>query len=67
MPFAELAGRVKEVVLAGLAHQELPFEVLVEKLAPRRELAYSPVFQALFAMQNAPGESFALPGVRCAP
>ncbi|MFG2944240.1 non-ribosomal peptide synthase/polyketide synthase [Streptomyces adustus] len=62
--FAELLGRVRETALAGYAHQELPFEYLVEALNPVRSLAHHPLFQVMLALQNAPRADFAPPGLR---
>ncbi|MFD7663678.1 amino acid adenylation domain-containing protein [Streptomyces sp. NPDC059788] len=61
--FADLVGRVRETDLAAYAHQDLPFENLVEALNPVRSLARHPLFQVAFALQNAPGTDFAAPGL----
>ena len=54
--FTELIQRVKDVSLGAYAHQELPFDKLVEKLCPSRSFSYSPIFQVMFVLQNAPVE-----------
>ncbi|GJF31178.1 hypothetical protein KNE206_38780 [Kitasatospora sp. NE20-6] len=62
--FAELLGRVRDTALAGYAHQDLPFEYLVEVLNPSRSLAHHPLFQVMLVLQNAPRADFAPPGLR---
>jgi amino acid adenylation domain-containing protein len=61
--FADLLARVRESTLEAFAHAELPFERLVEALAPERALDRTPVFQASFAMQSGFAPPPALPEV----
>ena len=60
----ELVRRVREVALGAYAHQELPFEKLVDELQVERSLSHTPFFQVLFVLQNAGQELLELPGLR---
>ncbi|HVG43523.1 MAG TPA: amino acid adenylation domain-containing protein, partial [Longimicrobium sp.] len=64
---AELLGRVKERSLGAQHHQDIPFEQVVERVQPVRSLAHTPLFQAMFVWQNAPGGSLELPGLALGP
>ena len=61
--FGELLARVRETTTGAIAHQELPFEKLVEILNVRRDPGFNPLFQVNFRAQAQPRELLQLPGV----
>ncbi|MGH7578678.1 MAG: amino acid adenylation domain-containing protein [Gemmatimonadales bacterium] len=62
--FRELLARVRTVAMGAYAHQDLPFEKLVEELQPDRSVRHHPVFQVMFNFRDFPPATVEIPGVR---
>jgi natural product biosynthesis luciferase-like monooxygenase protein/amino acid adenylation domain-containing protein/FkbM family methyltransferase len=65
--FREALRRVRDTALGGYAHEELPFERLVEELHPERSLSRNLVFQTVFLLDESPARPFRLPGLDLVP
>lgn len=67
LPFNELLKQVKRGVTTAFAHQDIPFERLVNELHPIRDLSRNPLFQVMFTLQNTSLPTFELPGLTVDP
>jgi len=62
--FRELVRQVRACALEAYAHQDVPFEKLVEELVPQRSMNTSPLFQVMFTFQNIPKQVFEISGLK---
>ena len=65
--FRELLQRVRETTLQAYAHQELPFEKLIEALKPERNPSYMPLYQVLLDVINTPSQAVEVPNLTLSP
>lgn len=65
--FREVLRQVQKTSLGAYAHQELPFEMLVDAIQPERSMSHTPLFQVMFAFQNTPVQDLQLPGLIISP
>ncbi|MEU5017771.1 non-ribosomal peptide synthase/polyketide synthase [Streptomyces angustmyceticus] len=61
--FPAFLAQVRETVLDAFAHQDVPFEQVVDEVQPVRDTSRTPLFQAMVVLQNAPGAALDLPGL----
>jgi amino acid adenylation domain-containing protein len=67
LTFRELLAQVRDTTLGAFEHQSVPFEKVVEELQAARDASRTPLFQAMFAMQNAPVPELVLPELSVRP
>jgi amino acid adenylation domain-containing protein len=63
--FRELVGRVGEVAMGAYAHQDMPFDKVLEIVNPKRDVSSTPLFQVAFMVHNAPKEQLEIPNLTC--
>lgn len=63
LSFQQLLRKTRQVCLEAFEHQDVPFEKIVTELQPERDMARTPLFQVMFALQNTTGADLSLPGL----
>ena len=63
LPFQQLLQQVRETALDAYAHQDVPFEAIVDALQVDRHLSHNALFQVMFILHNTPTQTFTLPGL----
>jgi len=63
LPFSELLAQTRDMALGAFEHQEMPFDMLVDLLKPRRSRSHGPIFQLMFSFQDSHVSRIALPDV----
>ncbi len=63
LEYSALLNQLRRTTMDAYAHQDVPFEILVEKLKPERDLSYNPIYQVMFALQNTPPPSSEFSGL----
>lgn len=61
--FKELLARIKKATVGAFSNQDLPFEILVEQIQPKRVESQTPIFQTMFVLQNTPYEKIQIPNL----
>jgi amino acid adenylation domain-containing protein/non-ribosomal peptide synthase protein (TIGR01720 family) len=67
LTFRQFLRRISQTCVEAYAHQDVPLELLIDKLKTKRDPSRSPIFQTLFALQNAPIGEIQLPGLTVTP
>ena len=65
--FRTLLARVRQTTIESYAHQDLPFDLLVDELRPERQAGQNPLFQVMFVLQNAPMRKLEISGLSIRP
>ncbi|MBN1481963.1 amino acid adenylation domain-containing protein [candidate division KSB1 bacterium] len=67
MTFVDVLNQVRQVALDAYAHQDVPFEMIVDAVQPERNMSHTPLFQVMFVLQNIPSQRYDMPDLRIEP